>query len=46
LGVEALTVKPGAAETATAEAKRATMEARREEQNIVMKAVDETPMKP
>ena len=50
LEVEVLTVKPGAAETATAEATRATREAWREEENIVMKAVkavdETTPMRP
>ena len=50
LGVEVLTVKPGAAETTIAEATRATREARREEENIVMKVVkavdDATPMRP
>jgi hypothetical protein len=50
LGVDALTVKPGAAETATAEATRATKEARREEENIVVKVVkavgEATPMRP
>jgi hypothetical protein len=52
LGVEVLTVKLGAAETAMEEATRATREAWREEEeeNIVMKAVkvvdETTPMKP
>ena len=44
VGVEVLSVKPGAAETATAEATRATREARREEENIVVtvvKVIDE-----
>jgi len=35
LGVDVLTVRPGAAETATAEATRATRKAGREEENIV-----------
>ena len=39
LGVVVLRVKPGAAETATAEATRARREARREEENIVRKVV-------
>ena len=44
LEVEVLTVKPGAAETATAETTRAARETRREEDNIsttAVKAVDE-----
>jgi hypothetical protein len=44
-GVEALTIKLGAAETAKAEAMRATRKARKEEESIVMKAakaIDET----
>ena len=44
LGVEVLRDSPGAAETATAEAMRATREARREEENIVVtvvKGIDE-----
>jgi len=39
LGVEILRVKPGAAETATAEATRATSETRREEESIIIKTV-------
>jgi len=39
LGVEVLRVRPGAAETAIAEATRAAREARREEENILVKAV-------
>ena len=39
LGTDALTVRPGAPETATEEATRATREARRVEENIVMKIV-------
>ena len=39
LGVEILTVKPGVAETMTAEAARATREARREKKSIATKAV-------
>jgi len=50
LGVEILTDKLGAAETATAEAMKVAREARREKGNIVMqvaKAVDEkAPIKP
>jgi len=50
LGTDALTVRPGVAETATAEATRRTREARREEENIVVKVVKTvgamTPMKP
>ena len=45
LGVEVLTVKPGPADTTTAEATRAMREARREEENIavkVLEAIDET----
>ena len=39
LGMDALMVRPGAAETATAEATRATREVRRVEENIVVKVV-------
>ena len=50
LGPDVLTVRPGAAETATAETTRATREVRREEENIArkgMNAVDRmTPTKP
>ena len=37
LGIDALTVRPGAAETVTVEATRARREARRDEENILMK---------
>ena len=40
LEVEVLTVNPGPAETATAEATRATREARREEENISVKVLE------
>ena len=50
LGVDVLTVKPGAADTTIAEATKATREARKEEENIavsVLEAIDEaTPMRP
>jgi len=49
LGVEVLTDKPGAAETATAEAMRVVREAQREKENIVVrvaKAVEGAPIKP
>ena len=40
LGVEILRDKPGVAETATAEATRATSEARMEEENIAIRTVE------
>ena len=39
LGIEVLRVKPGVAETAIAEAPKATREVRREEENIATKPV-------
>ena len=50
LGIDVVTVKPGVAETAIAEATRATREARREEENIVAKVLkvvgEAAPMRP
>jgi len=49
LGVEVLTDKLGAAETATAKATKVVREARREKENIVVqvvKAVEKAPIKP
>jgi len=49
LGVEVLTDKLGAAETATAEATRVVREAQREKENIVVQAaktVEKAPIKP
>jgi len=49
LGVEVLTDKLGAAETATTEATRVVREAQRERENIVVqvaKAVEKAPIKP